>query len=94
MTGKERFKKLVDEGREGKNIGLSIGSPKLGLYMDDYLPGVSYLIGGNSGTGKSTFTLEKFIYNPLQDFLNDESKCFILIYMQNIRLNKTNTMAA
>lgn len=51
MTGKERFKKLVDEGREGKNIGLSIGSPKLGLYMDDYLPGVSYLIGGNSGTG-------------------------------------------
>jgi hypothetical protein len=74
MTGKERFKKLVDEGREGKNIGLSIGSPKLGLYMDDYLPGVSYLIGGNSGTGKSTFTLEKFIYNPLQDFLNDESK--------------------
>lgn len=74
MTGKERFKKLVDAGREGKNIGLSTGSAKLGLYMDDYLPGTSYLIGGASGSGKSSFMLEKFIYNPLQDFLNDESK--------------------
>lgn len=74
MTGKERFKKLVDAGREGKNIGLSTGSAKLGTYMDDYLPGTSYLIGGASGSGKSTFMLEKFIYHPLQDFLNDESK--------------------
>lgn len=74
ITGKERFYHLVEEGRKGKNIGLKIGSNKLSLYMDDYLPGTSYLIGGSSGTGKSTFTLEKFIYNPLMDYLTDDSK--------------------
>lgn len=68
-TGKTEFWDLVNEGRKGANVGLSIGSPKLELYMDGFLPGTSYLIGAASGTGKSTFVLEKFIYNPLKDFL-------------------------
>lgn len=69
LSGKDEFWKLVQEGREGHNIGLSIGSQKLETYMDGYLPGTSYLIGAASGTGKSTFVLEKFIYNPLKDYL-------------------------
>lgn len=48
----QEFFKLIDEGREGKNLGLPIGSPKLELYMDGFLQGTSYLIGGQSGTGK------------------------------------------
>lgn len=74
-TGKEEFWELVKEGREGKNIGLSMGSQRLETYMDGYLPGTSYLIGAASGTGKSTFVLEKFIYNPLMNYLaTPESK--------------------
>ena len=53
-SGKELFYKSVDEGREGHNIGLSTGSAKLDLYTDGFLPGTSYLIGGSSGSGKST----------------------------------------
>lgn len=52
MSGKEEFFNLIRQGREGNNIGLSIGSPKLELYMDGFLPGTSYLFGGVSGTGK------------------------------------------
>ena len=39
MTGKQRLFDLIDKGRVGKNIGLSIGLPKLELYMDGLLPG-------------------------------------------------------
>lgn len=74
MPGKSTFIKLVDEGRKGHNIGLSIGSKKLELYMDGLLPGTGYLIGGASGTGKSTYVLWAFIYTPLMSFLSGESK--------------------
>lgn len=73
MTGKEEFFKLIEEGREGNNIGLSIGSPKLEMYMDGFLPGTSYLIGGASGTGKSTYMIWSTIYCPLKNFL--EGNC-------------------
>lgn len=73
MTGKERFKSLVDEGRKGNNVGMTIGSYKLEAYMDGYLPGVSYLIGGASGTGKSTYALWALVYKPLLAFINGEN---------------------
>lgn len=72
MTGREEFFNLIKEGREGKNIGLSIGSPKLEIYMDGFLPGTSYLIGGASGTGKSTYMLWSMVYQPLIHYLNGE----------------------
>lgn len=72
IRGKEAFYQLVNEGREGHNVGLPIGSPKLEMYMDGYLPGTSYLIGGGSGSGKSTYTLYAFIYKPLMAFLEGE----------------------
>lgn len=74
MTGKERFKKLIEEGRKGNNVGLAIGSKKLELYMDGFLPGTSYLIGGASGTGKSTYALWSLVYCPLLEYLNGEQK--------------------
>lgn len=74
MTGKEEFFQLVNEGRIGHNIGLSTGSKKLDMYADGYLPGTSYLIGGASGTGKSTFALWTYIYQPLNDYLKGENK--------------------
>lgn len=72
MTGKEEFFDLVNRGRKGQNIGLSIGSPKLETYMDGFLPGTSYLVGGESGTGKTTYALWSFVYQPLIHFLKGE----------------------
>jgi replicative DNA helicase len=69
MSGKQEFFELIDKGRVGGNLGLSMGLPKLELYMDGYLPGTSYLVGAPSGVGKSTFTLYTLIYRPLTDFL-------------------------
>lgn len=71
MTGKESFFKLVEEGRKGNNVGMPIGSPKMEKFMDGYLGGTSYLIGGASGSGKSTKALYSFIYCPLIAFLEN-----------------------
>ena len=70
MTNKERFYDAVDRGRDGKNIGLSMGLPKLESFIDGYLPETSYLVGGMSGTGKSSFTIFAFIYKPLMAYLS------------------------
>lgn len=72
LSGKDEFYKLIEEGRKGNNIGLTIGSPKLETYMDGYLPGTSYLIGAASGAGKSTYMLWAMVYKPLIAFLNGE----------------------
>lgn len=68
---KESFYELVEQGRKGKNIGMSTGLKKLDSCMDGYLPENTYLIGGASGVSKSTFYLHSFIYNPLKQYLND-----------------------
>lgn len=72
ITGKEEFFNLVREGKEGKNIGLSVGSKRLEGFIDGYLPGTSYLVGAGSGVGKSTYALWTFVYQPLINFLNGE----------------------
>lgn len=72
MSGKDRLFSLIDKGREGKNIGLSIGLPKLELYMDGLLPGTSYLIAAQSGVGKSTFSLYAFVYKPLMNYQEEQ----------------------
>ena len=74
ISGIDEFFQLVEEGRKGRNIGLPIGSPKLENLIDAYLPGTSYLIGGSSGSGKSTYALWTFVYNPLISFMRSEER--------------------
>lgn len=63
----------IDRGREGKSQGDSIGLPKLEQVIDGVCKGVYYLIGGESGTGKSSLMLYSFVYRPLMDHLNDDN---------------------
>ena len=74
ISGKEKFYALVQRGRDGFNIGLPIGLPKLEKYMDGLLPGVSYLVAAQSGVGKTTFTLYSFIYKPLKSYLEGKAQ--------------------
>jgi replicative DNA helicase len=57
----------IDKGRQGKNIGLKTGIPK----MDEYTGGIQpvyTLIFGTSGSGKSALALYSYIYRPLRDY--------------------------
>ena len=81
ISGKEELFQLIEEGRRGNNIGLTIGSPKLEVYMDGLLPGTSYLIGAASGVGKSTYTLYALVYKPLMQVINGENLERVLFHL-------------
>ena len=59
----------VDRGRLGLNKGLPHGLPR----MLEYIPGIQqktyYLIGGETGTGKSAFTNNNFVFTPIEWYL-------------------------
>lgn len=63
----------IDKGRQGKNIGLKTGIPK----MDEYTGGIQpvyTLIFGTSGSGKSALALYSYIYRPLKDYPDKKIK--------------------
>jgi hypothetical protein len=53
----------VQRGRAGENVGLSTGSAVLDKYTHGIHPGTYYLIGADSGVGKTTLTDFIFIFN-------------------------------
>jgi replicative DNA helicase len=54
----------VDRGRLGLNRSLSTGLPKLDQYIGGVQKQVYYLVGGNTGTGKTAFADAAFVLNP------------------------------
>ena len=47
----------IDNGREGRNLGLKTGLPKLDWYTGGFQKGVYKLIFGQSGSGKSSYVI-------------------------------------
>ena len=54
MSIVEELYSEIDNGREGRNLGLKTGLPKLDWYTGGFQKGVYKLIFGQSGSGKST----------------------------------------
>ena len=67
MTNVDLLYQKIENGRQGKNIGLKTGLAK----VDEYTGGIQplyTLIFGVSGAGKSAYTLYSYIYRPLKDY--------------------------
>lgn len=58
---------IIKKGKEGKNVGIKTGIPKL----DSVIYGVQrkflYTIGASSGIGKTSFTLDTFLFNVIKN---------------------------
>lgn len=67
MSNVDLLFKKIDEGRQGKNIGLSTGISKLDKYTGGIQKATYTLIYGLSGAGKTSFALYSYIYRPLKD---------------------------
>lgn len=67
MNNVDILYKLIENGKEGKNIGYSTGIQKLDEYVGGIRPAVYTLIFGLSGAGKSALALYSYIYRPLKD---------------------------
>lgn len=73
MTNIDILYEKIDRGREGKNIGLKTGIPKLDEYTGGIQP-IYTLVFGVSGSGKSALALYSYIYRPLKDYPNKNIK--------------------
>lgn len=67
MNNVDLLFKKIDDGRQGKNIGLSTGISKLDKYTGGIQKATYTLIYGLSGAGKTSFALYSYIYRPLKD---------------------------
>ena len=68
MSIVEELYSKIDEGREGKNIGLKTGLPKLDWYTGGFQKGIYKLIFGQSGSAKSSYVIYSDVYRILKDY--------------------------
>lgn len=65
--GSKQFLHAVKQGKKGKNIGISLGLPKLDSVIYGIQKKALYTIGADSGSGKTSFAIASFVYNLLKD---------------------------
>ena len=66
MSSKQFFS-AVKRGKAGRNIGISLGLPKLDSVIYGIQKTALYTIGADSGSGKTSFAIASFVYNLLKD---------------------------
>lgn len=57
----------IKRGKEGKNIGIKTGIPKLDSVIYGIQRKFLYTIGASSGIGKTSFTLDNFVFNVIKN---------------------------
>ena len=76
--GVSQLFKLIDSGKEGKNIGISTGSKKIDSVIYGIQKRYLYTIGADTSGGKTSFALDTFVYNLLIN--SDKTPISILYY--------------
>lgn len=73
----------IDRGRDGLNEGLFHGFTRLTDYIPNIQQGTYYLLGGETGSGKTALVDDMFMYNPfehLKSLPNTKMKMKIFYY--------------
>lgn len=78
MNSVAQFKKELEAGRQGRNIGISTGMPKLDSIIYGIQRTCLYLLASDSGSGKTTAMLDLFVYNLFKN--KDNKNISILLY--------------
>lgn len=78
----------VEQGRLGTNIGLNSGMPALSNYTYGIHKGRFYLIGADSGVGKTTMADFMFIMNAFESAKQQKKKLYIYYYSFEISLEE------
>lgn len=66
MSIVDRTLGLIDDGRSGRVLSIPFGLTKLDQFLFGIRQGMYYLIGAESGVGKTTFAREKFMHNAYE----------------------------
>lgn len=80
----------INRGKKGLNVGLPMGFNRLVEYVPDIQQGTYYLVGGETGTGKTAFADNCFLYNPydyLKSTVNNPFKMKVIYW--SFEIDKT-----
>ena len=66
--------KMIRKGQRGGNRGLSFNLPRFGRIVPDLQKGMYYLVGGEMGTGKTSFVDDTMLLEPFEDALRKKKK--------------------
>lgn len=64
-----RFLANIERGMNGENEGLPIDMPALENFVPNLQRKHYYLVGGNTGSGKTTFVMDKLFLTPLEHIM-------------------------
>jgi len=79
----------IESGIKGENNGLNLGLERLQEYIPGLQPGNIYLCGGSTGSGKSMFVINNFIYTPYEDYIkNYKDSMNLKIFIYSAEMSK------
>jgi replicative DNA helicase len=82
----------IDRGKQGLNVGLPMGFNRLVQYVPDIQQGTYYLVGGETGTGKTAFADNCFLYNPYDWIKSNETKMKMKVIYWSFEIDKVVKM--
>ena len=90
MTVTENLQQEIELGREGKAQGYSMGMPKLESIIDGVTKQTMTVLGGATGSGKSSAVLYLYVYRPLMEHLDDDN---FKVFYASLEMNATMLFA-
>ena len=93
MSNFNKFLNKVDKGLLGENEGIPMGLPKLGDDIGNVLPEVYYLIGAESGVGKTAFVDTAFCINPIDHILSGYTDKTLKIFYFSLEISAERKIA-
>jgi len=72
----------IDRGKEGLNTGIPIQFSRLSNYVPNIQQKTYYLIGGESGSGKSAFVDDLFVYQSLEWMIANKDNTDLKIHIK------------
>lgn len=92
----KEFKDLlkdVDKGMLGKNLGIPTGFKELDKNTNGIQKSIYTLLGGNSGTGKTSYVDLAYVLNPYEYLLNTETDYKLKIIYNSMERNTKYKLA-
>lgn len=89
------LKAEIDKGRDGGNSGIPMGFDRLNHYIG-IRKSLYFLIGGNTGSGKTSFIDDCFVLNPIDWYLSpagQQSGKTLKIWYRSMERSKTYKLA-
>lgn len=89
----DNFLKYVEDGRSGLNAGIPMGFPRLDKFLRGLQKKKYYLVGANTGVGKTAFVDQAFVINPYNWIVKNNAKEKLKIFYESYEIDVESKLA-